>query len=92
MLTLEDCIDLCELTAEEVEAIAEHEKIPAIIAAELGNYLIHTDSGVPMIRRIILDDIEKAEKLGDTNQVIKLKMTLKHFVETHPQADVNRMS
>ncbi len=86
MLTLKDCIDLCELTAEEVEAIAEHESIPEIIAAELGNYLIHTDKGVPMIRRIILDDIEKAEKRGDANHVISLKLTLKHFVETHPQA------
>jgi hypothetical protein len=91
MLTLEDCIDLCELTPEEVEAIAEHEQMPAIIAAELGNYLIHTDNGVPKIRRIILDDIEKAEQRGDTNHVITLKLTLKHFVETHPQADVNRM-
>ena len=87
MLTLEDCIDLSELTAEEVEAIAEHEHIPKIIAAELGNYLIHTDTGVPMIRRIIIDDIEMAEKRGDADHVIALKMTLKHFVETHPQAD-----
>jgi len=87
MLTLEDCIDLCELTAEEVEAIAEHENIPEIIAAELGNYLIHTDTGVPKISRIILDDIEMAEKRGDTNHAISLKLTLKHFVETHPQAD-----
>lgn len=88
MLTREDCIDLCELTTEEVEAIAEHENIPAIIAAELGNYLIHSDTGVPKIRRIILDDIEKAEKRGDADHVIALKLTLKHFVETHPQCDV----
>ncbi len=88
MLTREDCIDLCELTAEEVEAIADHENIPEIIAAELGNYLIHTDSGVPKIRRIILDDIEMAEKRGDANQVSALKLTLKHFVETHSQSDV----
>lgn len=84
MLTREDCIDLCELTTEEVEAIAEHEHLPDIIAAELGNYLIHTDTGVSKIRRIILDDIEKAEKRGDTNHVISLKLTLKHFIETHP--------
>jgi hypothetical protein len=77
------------LTEEEVEAIAEHEHIPEIVAAELGCYLIHTDSGVPRIRRIILDDIESAEKRGDKSHVITLKLVLKHFVESHPQAAGN---
>lgn len=86
MLTREDCIDLCELTAEEVEAIAEHEKLPEIIAAELGHYLIHSDNGIAKIRSIILDDIEKAKERGDANHVISLKLTLKHFIETYPQA------
>ena len=86
MLTREDCIDLCELTAEEVQAIAEHEKLPEIIAAELGHYLIHSDNGISKIRGIILDDIETAQKRGDATHVIALKLTLKHFIETHPQA------
>ena len=85
MLTKEDCIDLCELTAEEVEAIAEHESLPEIIAAELGNYLVHTDDGIAKIRRIIIDDIETAEKRGDTTHVASLKLTLKQFVDMHPQ-------
>lgn len=84
MLTREDCIDLCELTAEEVEAIAEHESLPEIIAAELGNYLIHTDDGIAKIHHIILDDIEMAERRGDINHVVSLKLTLRHFAEEHP--------
>jgi len=86
MLTYEDCLGLCELTEEEVEAIAEHEHIPSIVATEMGNYLIHEDNGVPKIRRIILEDIEMAEKRGDTQHVLVLKLTLKHFVDTHPSA------
>ena len=39
MLTYEDCVSLSGLTREEIEAIAEHEHIPAIVAAELANYL-----------------------------------------------------
>lgn len=85
MLTYEDCVGLCDLTEEEVEAIAEHEHIPDIVAAEFGSYLIHSNSGVPMIRRIILDDIELAEKRGDKHHAITLKLVLKHFVDTHPQ-------
>ncbi len=40
MFSLEDCIGLCGLTEEEVRAIAEHERIPEIAAAELGSYLV----------------------------------------------------
>lgn len=40
MFSLEDCIRLCGLTEEEVQAIAERERIPEIAAAELGNYLL----------------------------------------------------
>jgi hypothetical protein len=89
MLTYEDCIGLSDLTEEEVEAIAEHEHIPEIVAAELGSYLVHTDDGVPKIRRIILEDIESAEKKGDAEHVLTLKLVLKHFVDTHPQAALN---
>lgn len=50
MLSLEDCLALCELTEEEVLAIAHHEHIPEIAAAELGNYLVHTPGGRARLR------------------------------------------
>ena len=40
VLTFEDCLGLCELTEEEIRAIAEHEHLPQIVALELGNYLM----------------------------------------------------
>lgn len=86
MLTLKDCIALCDLTEEEVAAIAEHEHIPMIVAAELGNYLVHSPEGVPMIRRFILDDIRTAEERGDTAHVRLLKLVLWHFIQTHPDS------
>ncbi|MCP3870176.1 MAG: hypothetical protein GY703_19200 [Gammaproteobacteria bacterium] len=90
MLTYEDCVGMSELTEEEVEAIAEHEHIPNIVATELGNYLVHDEeSGIPKIRRIILDDIEMAEKRGQKEHALVLKLTLRHFVETHPNAATN---
>lgn len=85
MLTYEDCVGLCELSKDEVEAIAEHDQIPAIVAAELGAYLIHSDTGVPMIRRFILEDIEHAKQRGDVKHAISLKLVLKHFVENHSE-------
>ena len=84
MLTLQDCIGLCELTEEEIKAIAQHEHVPEIIAAELGEYLIHCENGVPHIRRIILDDINEAKSRGKEEEVQRLRLVLKHFIATHP--------
>ena len=84
MLTYEDCVGLAELTEDEIEAIAQHEHLPEIVAAELGSYLVHDPEGVPKIKRIILDDLEEAGRHGDLQRVLHLKLVLKHFVDTHP--------
>jgi len=84
MLTLKDCIALCDLTEEEVEAIAEHEHIPTIVAAEMANYLCHSREGIPMIRHFIADDIRNAENRGNTKHAQLLKLVLWHFIQTHP--------
>jgi hypothetical protein len=85
MLTIEDCIALSDLTEEEIDAIAEHEHVPEIIAAEMGNYLIHRPDGVPCLKRIILDDIRASEARGDMAHAYKLRLVLRHFIQTHPQ-------
>lgn len=84
MLTLQDCIGLCDLSEEEIEAIAEHEHIPEIIATELAQYLVHSPGGVPMLKRMILDDIAAARAREDWAHALKLRLVLRHFVETHP--------
>lgn len=85
MLTLDDCFALCELTEEEIAAIAEHEHLPMIVAAELGNYLIHGPDGALKIKRIIADDIRAATAARDLPHVLALKLVLRHFVERHPE-------
>ena len=86
MLSYEDCLAMSDLTEEEVAAIAEHEHIPEMAAAALGSYLVHTPEGVPMLKRMILDDIEHAKATGHLEHALHLKMVLRHFVETHPNA------
>ncbi len=85
VLSLIDCLGLCELTEEEIQAIAVHEHVPDVVAIELAEYLIHSPEGVPMIRRIIVDDIEEARRNGHEEQVEKLQLVLKHFILTHPE-------
>lgn len=84
MLTFEDCLGLCELTEEEIGAIAEHEHITEMAALELGHYLVQSAEGVLMIKKMILDDIEAAVAHRNQERLLCLKVALKHFVDTHP--------
>ncbi len=80
MLTLEDCIALSDLTVEEIDAIAEHEHLPEVIATELGCYLVHCPDGRQAIRAMIRDDIEAARARGDFRHAAELKLVLQHFI------------
>ncbi|MGI9510586.1 MAG: hypothetical protein ACR2QJ_14695 [Geminicoccaceae bacterium] len=83
MLTIQDCIGMCQLTEDEVAAIAEHEHIPDIVALEMGNYLCVDADGKKRISRMIAEDIEMARARGDLAHAAKLRHVLRHFLETH---------
>lgn len=86
MISIEDCIALCGLDPETVEAIAEHEHVPDICAAALGQYLLRRPHGVEAIRDMIVDDVRAAEDRGDHAHVRQLLHTLQHFLRDHPEA------
>ena len=65
MISLEDCLALCGLTKDEVLALAEHEHIPEIAAAALGQYLLNQPNGCKTIRDMIAEDIRWARERGD---------------------------
>lgn len=87
MLSLEDCLALCGLSEDEVLAIAEHEHIPQIAAAELGNYLVQTPEGEMRIKSIIRDDIAEACARRDRGRELALRLLLREFVLRHPCCD-----
>jgi len=86
MISLEDCIAMCGLDEAEVEAIAEHEHVPAVAAAALASYLLHEAGGEMEIRRMIVDDIRKALDDDRIQHASELFMALRHFTTTHPHA------
>lgn len=87
MLTLEDCIEMSDLTEEEVLAIAEHEHIPSMAAAALGHYLVHCPDGEVCIKAMIADDIRDATARGDREHALTLKLVLRRFIAQHPRCD-----
>ena len=87
MLTYEDCIALCDLTQEEIEAIAQHEHIPEMVALEMGNYLVQTEDGEPCIRDYILDDIQHSKDTGNTERAELLMNVVRQFIASHPRSE-----
>ena len=87
MLTIDDCIALCGLTEEEVQAIAEHERIPQVAAAEMAHYLVRTSDGELRVKSMIKDDIAAAADSGNRERELALKLILCQFVRQHPSAD-----
>ncbi|MBN0986055.1 hypothetical protein [Amphritea pacifica] len=88
MLTYNECLDLSDLTQDEVEAIAEHEHTDPIIAMAIGHYLC-CHNGESKVKRIILDDIAKAQRKGDSAHEKVLRKVLSHFISTHPEQHGN---
>ena len=86
MISLEDCIALCGLTAQEVQAIAEHEHVPDIVAAAMGRYLLKAPGGPQQICAMMRDDIHAALDRGDKQHASELLTVLRQFLDGHPEA------
>ena len=85
MISLEDCIGLCGLNEDEVDAISEHEHIPEIAAAAMAQYLLNQPHGGEAIRTMIIEDIHKALNDGRVKHAAELFGALQHFLESHPE-------
>lgn len=83
MISLEDCIALCGLTEAEVAAIAEHEHVPEVAAAILGQYLLHQKHGAERVRDMLVDDIRIALRENHKAHAAELLGALRHFMSDH---------
>ena len=88
MLTFEDCLALCDLSVDEIAAIAEHEHLPEMAALGYGEYLIHGPDGEQHIKRMIVEDIERAKTSGNLKHAEELEAILKNFILNHPKLQI----
>lgn len=87
MLSLQECIDFSDLSEDEIEAIAEHEHVPEIVAAEIGSSLLQTNSGVCLIKLYLLENIEHARSRRQFDKARRLEKLYRRFDREHPGAD-----
>ncbi len=84
MISREDILGLTDLDEDEIEAIAEHEHIPDVAAAALGDYLLHQANGATRVHEMIVEDIRAALGRDDGPHAASLYVTLRHFMGQHP--------
>jgi hypothetical protein len=87
MLSLQECLDFSDLSEDEIEAIAEHEHVPEIVAAEIGATLLQTTSGVCLIKLYLLENIEQARARKQFDKARRLEALYRRFDQAHPGAD-----
>ncbi|MFM1813400.1 MAG: hypothetical protein RLZ98_95 [Pseudomonadota bacterium] len=86
MITLEDCLGFSGLPKDAILAVAEHERVPEVIAAGLASNLVEQPDGYRRIAAMIADDTQWALKRGRTAHAGELRATLEVFVKHYPEA------
>ena len=86
MISLDDIEDMTSLTREEIAAIADHEHVPEVVAALLGEYRMHLHHGPAAVQGMICDDIREALHADDLPRARELFAVLRKFMAAHPEA------
>ena len=85
MLALRDCIDMCDLTEQEVAAIAEEENLPPIVAVMVGYNLLRSRRGLEHMRGMLRSRAERAADCGDHAGAANHRRTYEDFRRRCPQ-------
>lgn len=84
MLAMQDVLDYCDLDEGEIKAVAEHERVPLIVAAELCECLVSSPEGVCKLHTMIAENLEHAVQCGQFHHAKELETTYQHLQRTHP--------
>ncbi|WP_413206469.1 hypothetical protein [Rhodospirillum sp. A1_3_36] len=84
MITLHDCLGLCDALPDEVAVVAAHEHLSDLIAAEKAHAVLQADWGGPAMRQMIRDQVHVAARKGDLNALRALTTLLHQAEDAHP--------
>jgi hypothetical protein len=81
--TVQECVDMSELSNEAIRVIAEHEHMPEVVAAELGQELLKSTGGIAEIRRMLEKSVELAIQAGVEDKTNDRKRLLRSFIASY---------
>lgn len=84
MLSLTDCLDFIDLDRATIEVIAEHQHIPPVVAAELGDKLLASAKGIYRIHEMHRDLIAKAAQTNHLAREKELRKIYAGFTRKYP--------
>ncbi|KON81603.1 hypothetical protein PA01_08320 [Azoarcus sp. PA01] len=84
MLSLTDCLDFIDLDSDTVEVVARHERLPAMLAAELGRQLLTDAEGIWRLHQMHRGLIETAAQRGLLEQEKALRRIYAAFTRKYP--------
>lgn len=90
MITLDDCIGLSPVDADELYAIAEHERLPVICALEKATTMLEKPWGDASIRQMLWDTICHARENGDELKANRLMVVYRQTCMSHSGTEDRR--
>lgn len=92
MLTIEDCLGLANLDADEVAEIAKHERMAYTAALEKGAALLDNPWGDAAIRQMVWDNLRDASTHHEAVRAHTLLELFHDTCERHPSPCDRRQS
>jgi hypothetical protein len=84
MLTLNDCIAFSGLSDEQLEAIARHEHLSMMLAAEMAEEMVACRSGCARLAAMLIEEAREAARAGDCRRAAQVRHALHEFLADHP--------
>lgn len=83
MLTYEDCVDYCDLTEDEVEALRDATHIPPIEVVAMVQQYADSPRECRIMLKFLLEYLEKVEQSADSKRSHELHDAISHFAARH---------
>ncbi len=80
MLTLQDCLGFSRLTPEQIEAIAVHQHLEMIVAAEWAESMLDRPGGRSVVERVLAAEVDRCRSRGDLRRWRRYQSGLDDFV------------
>jgi hypothetical protein len=84
MLTLQDCIAFSGLTPDQLDAVACHQHLPAVIAAEWAESVLESEGGIRLVEAVLVEEVACACAQGDRTCAERFRRGLEEFIRDHP--------